>query len=195
MNKKKVLTRLIVLCWLTLIICFVVKLLFGNYFAIELNNEKLIIISNFIDDNIWIKNIIYLIINLFTDMIYLLIVCDRNSFSKKQLIILILILIVLYIPKIFNNEMLSIIGDCIQAFILPIFFLKPKKWYRIPLGFILDLGFQYLSLITKNIGLKDVSNENFFIAIIFMIDYYIMLILIYLYCNQFRIKKEVKNNG
>lgn len=195
MNKKKVLTRLIILCWLTLIICFAIKLLFGNYFAIELNNEKLTTISNFIDDNIWIKNTIYLIINLFTNIVYLLIVCDKNSFSKKQLIILILILIVLYIPKIFNNEMLSIIGDCIQAFILPIFFLKPKKWYRIPLGFILDLGFQYLSLITKNIGLKDVSNENFFIAIIFMIDYYIMLILIYLYCNQFRIKKEVKNNG
>lgn len=195
MDKKKVLKRLIILCWLILITCFCIKLIFGNYFAIELENEKILRISNFIDNHLIIKNLIYLILNLFTNIVYLLIVCDKDSFNKKQLIGIVIILVILYIPKIFNNEIISIIGDCVQAFLLPMIFLKPKKWYRIPLAFIIDLGFQYLSIITKNIGIKDISNDNFIIGIVFMIDYYIMLILCYLYVRQLRVKKEVNNDG
>ena len=57
--KEIILKRAIILCWILLIICFIIKLCGGNYFNIMCNNENFIRFCNFIENSI-IKYIIYL---------------------------------------------------------------------------------------------------------------------------------------
>lgn len=189
-DKLKILKRLIIVIWITLIACFIIKMFGGNYFEIFTTNEKFIKISNYIDNHLFIKYTIYLIINLITNTLYLLAVCGKKRFTIKQLLIIFPILITFYFLKLWNSK-IGLVTDLLQAFILPLFFIKFKKWYRIPIGFILDFIFQLITLLTKNLGLINISiEESFLINIIWCIDYYIMLIIMYLYSIQLQLKKE-----
>ena len=50
--------------------------------------------------------------------------------------------------------------------------------------------FSILSVVTKNIGITGTIANSSLIAIIFMIDYYIMLVLCYLYSVKIKNKKR-----
>ena len=95
--------------------------------------------------------------------------------------------------KIYSPQ-IGLYTDFVQ-YILPVFFLKPKQWLRVPLGFILDFSFQFISVLVKDLSLYEFISDNLLITLIWCIDYYVMLILYYLYSNELRIRKELKNNG
>jgi hypothetical protein len=59
-----------------------------------------------------------------------------------------------------------------------------KTWYYGIVGFVLNLSFQAVSLITKDIGIK-ITDESTLITVILMLDYYIMMALYYFY-NKLR---------
>jgi len=187
---KKTLLIAIILCWIFLFVCFAIKMFGGNWFEIIIKDEKLIYIGNYIDNNNWAKIIIGIISTYISIIFYYLAICSKKKFELLTNSLIGLWVIIATIIKIFTNETVSLILDGIQFLIIPYFLIgyKPRKKHLIIiLAFILNLLFQIISLITKNIGIKFITN-NILIALIFMIDLYIMLILFWLYSLYY--KKE-----
>ena len=179
---------LIISCWAVLLCCFVVKLLGGNFFEIVCENEKFIRFCKFIDGNI-LKYVISFIMYMASAFIYMLAVV-RNKISNKRKIIAFVLYISLWAIKLiaYNLPIIATIVEFIGVIGIPI--LMNKTYWKMSLiGCGLNLLFQFISLITKNVELNYVD-ETMFIAIIFNIDYYIMIILFYLYRT-----KEYNENG
>ena len=179
---------LIISCWVVLLCCFIVKLLGGNFFEIVCENEKFIRFCKFIDGNI-LKYVISFIMYMTSAFIYMLAVV-RNKISNKRKIIAFVLYISLWTIKLiaYNLPIIATIVEFIGVIGIPI--LMNKTYWKMSLiGCGLNLLFQFISLITKNVELNYVD-ETMFIAIIFNIDYYIMIILFYLYRT-----KEYNENG
>ena len=179
---------LIISCWAVLLCCFVVKLLGGNFFEIVCENEKFIRFCKFIDGNI-LKYVISFIMYMVSAFIYMLAVV-RNQTSNKRKIIAFVLYSVLWTIKLiaYNMPIIVTIAEFIGVIGIPI--LMNKKYWKMSLiGCGLNLLFQLISLITKNVELNYVD-DSMFVAIIFNIDYYIMIILFYLYRT-----KEYNENG
>ena len=179
---------LIISCWVVLLCCFVVKLLGGNFFEIVCENEKFIRFCEFVDGNI-LKYVISFIMYIVSTYIYLLSIV-RNEISNNKKIIGAVVLALLWFIKllVYNIPIIAMLLEFGVIIGLPII-LNKKYWKMSLIGCVLNLLFQFISLITKNVKL-DYVDETMFIAIIFNIDYYIMIILFYLYRT-----KEYNENG
>ena len=173
---------LITACWIVLICCFIVKLLGGNWFEIACNNEKFIAFCNTYKNTI-IEYIIGFITYTTTATLYYLALFKRKWYVKKDIIWIVLISIFAIVKRIFiKYQLLLGLTEILIIIGFPII-LDIKKWYRPIIAYGLTFVFQLISLLTKNIGIK-VIDDNFIVSLIFSIDYYIMLILYYLYANK-----------
>lgn len=188
-NKLLIVKRMILLSWLLLGICFLIKIFGGNLFEIMLNNEKFIKICSIIDNHKVLRFIVYLISGGITLSLFSLAILEQWKFNRWQLYWVVGSVIVGSFCKAFIGDSIGFIYDCWQFFILP-FVLKKKISKRmiliVVIGNILNLGFQMISLVIRNIGFKIIT-ENMLIALIMCIDLYIMLLLYYLYSNYRRI--------
>lgn len=188
-DKRKILKRIIGLCWFSLILCMVVKLFGGNYFEIASKNENFINVCNWIETN-FISTVImygfyclsyYLIISIFSG----------NCIKGKNKIILIIVALFLCIIKGHSN-IIGFVIETISMILLPLFMSKGKK-SKIIINCVISYAvinvFQLLSLFIRNIDAQLV-NANFCISLLFQVDYYIMLILYYLYSVKLRGEKK-----
>lgn len=183
--KQIVLRRAIILCWVLLAICFIVKIFGGNFFNIVCENKNFIKVCQFIDNSVLFYIINYLSYIITTSLI-ILSCCKKYKFNKKEILIIAICYNLCFGLKFISLTISAIIEQLVLFIILPLIFSKSIK--RTILTFILVNGFQLISLFTKNIGIG-IMEVPFLIGIIFMFDYYIMLILYYLYSN---LKKEAK---
>lgn len=192
--KEIILKRAIILCWVLLIICFIIKLCGGNYFNIMCNNENFIRFCNFIENSI-IKYIIYSFSFIFSS--YLLLKIVKPNFkilSLKSLLFLICCIIVwafklLIELNIFTmNTLIVNILDFVILYILLVIFTK-RPLLSI-LAVILLFVFSIISSLVKGIGIDSSITDNYFVAQIFLIDYYLMLVLSVLYSKKIQIKKK-----
>lgn len=184
-NKSKLAIKLFIIVWIVLAVHIALKLTFNYWQPYVISNDKLQAISDFIDENKWIRDVSDAITYIFNG--YIMICCGLQCWhlgKKKNIITLILLFIgaiwVLFIENTIITLLLSIIYPLI---------LNHKKWLPIILTFILNNVFLFLSL-----WLTEISNcddMNYFIQILFFFDYYIMLILNYFVFNLFR--KDEKN--
>ncbi|WP_281512268.1 hypothetical protein [Mammaliicoccus vitulinus] len=170
---------LIISCWILLGICFLVKLCGGNFFEIAVHNETFINICNVIDNNLIIKYIVGTILYLpSTYLIYLSL--TKQKIGADWWILL------LSIPVSWLKDNIFIIGLTLDMIILILISLiksKFKNWLRVLIGILLICGLQIISLFIRNLGFY-LENYSSLLAIIMQIDYYIMLILYYLYSNR-----------
>jgi quinol-cytochrome oxidoreductase complex cytochrome b subunit len=58
-----------------------------------------------------------------------------------------------------------------------------KVWYKGLLGIVFVLGFQCISVVTRNVGIK-ITHDSFLVTSILMFDYYIMIALYHLYNKE-----------
>lgn len=187
-------STLIKVTWVVLICCFIVKLLGGNFFEIACNNEKFVSFCNLIPfGSIGSYIVLYLGNMISTTIVLLAILKIKNPFANKKIFYTIIILVTgVFVFKFFNeikikHLYLNFVLDLFLTIVVPIIFDK-NKWKKAIAVTIYILLFQVISLITKNIGFKRVDT-NLFIYLIYMLDYYIMVILYYLYSI-----KEDENN-
>lgn len=192
--KEIILKRAIILCWVLLIICFIIKLCGGNYFNIMCNNENFIRFCNFIENSI-IKYIIYLFSFIFSSYLLLKIVKpDFKILSLKSLLFLICCIIVwafklLIELNIFTiNTLIVNILDFVILYVLLVIFTK-RPLLSI-FAVILLFVFSIISSLVKGIGIDSSITDNYFVAQIFLIDYYLMLVLSVLYSKKIQIKKK-----
>lgn len=187
--KEIVLKRAIVLCWALLFICLILKSLGLYYFDIVCNNERFIKICIFIDDNLWLKFIIGSISSLIMYSLFYLAICKNLWFNTKDLIITIITTLTCVILRLLiSNSILKLIINILQCFIIPLILTSSYRcfgWHirRVIIGNVLNIVFQIISAIIKNVNLS-ISLEHFLIGIIFSIDVLIMLALYYLYSNK-----------
>ena len=184
-TKVKIVKRTILLCWAALIACLVIKLFGGNYFDIVVENQNIINICNYIDGN-FLKVIVRFV---FLDLVFFL-YCSaimNKKMNLKQLAISTVVLLVVEGIK-YCSAAFGFIADCLFLIGLPLIFSKWKIKNTI-FGFILMNVFQIISLLTRNIGIT-ILDAPTLIERILQIDYYIMLILYYLY--SVKLKGEVK---
>ena len=176
-NKYK---TLIISCWIVLIICFLIKMLDLCNFNIICNNDNFALLCNWIDSS-WM---IYLIATIvYVPSAYLMYLC----FTKQKLfddwwIILLLL------PNALLKNKVAILGwmiDLSVLIIIPLIKAKFKNWLYVIFGNVLIVAFQFISLLTKNININ-LTNEPTLIALIMQIDYYIMIVLYYLYVQYYR---------
>lgn len=179
---------LITLSWILLIVCLIIKLFGGNWFELNSENSKFIDFCNYVDNNLWLKMILACIIYLISG--YFILSCILNKKLDKKLILIFFPLMML---KSILNWYLSIIPFVLDLFILiGLTTIINKNIKRSVLSYLFILLLQILTLLTRNLsfGLSEFNFNNTFVEqFLFQIDYYIMIILWYLYTFK---RKEIK---
>lgn len=197
--KEIILKRSIIICWIILGICLVVKLLGGDYFAITCENKNFIKFCDYID-----KSPLAYIIRLFSFLSSSYLVfksVDYNTTRKQTIIFLGLCFLswcykhLINVGIIYISTILYNIFDFIVLYVLLLvctFKGRPIRTRIVkPLIFIFLLFvFSLVSTIIKNVGIKNSLNSYFLQGVVFMVDYYIMLVLTYLYTKRRCIKWE-----
>lgn len=191
-DKARLLGRVIIISWATLILCFIVKIFGGNFFEIMSNNENYKALCEYADTHLWLDCIIAFASSLICQSLYLLSIIGEYKFSRTQFLTTIVV-VALDTASKYINPTLGVLLDVFMVVILPMLFLKKdlKKYIYIPIGLVLILAFQVISLLARNLGLVNVA-DSYFVGFIYSIDVYIMLVLYYLYRNT---KKERKTMG
>lgn len=180
---------LIVVSWVVLVVCLIIKLFGGNWFELNVENDKFIAFCNFVDNTMWAKMTLACMIYLFTNYFILCILIDRRKLDKK----LILIFFPLMITKSIVNWYFTTIGfilDVIILIVLPI--IIGRKWKRVIVGNLLVMAFQLITIGIRNISINFNFNNTFLEQTLIQVDYYIMIILFYLYAFKNKKRKEIE---
>lgn len=192
--KIKLIKRMLILCWASLGICFIIKIFGGNFFNIICNNNSFIKICAFIE-NTFLYYIVAYITYITTGYLMLLYVAPNIKYKSKQsLLFLIMASIVWgikyclinYIANL-NPILCSIVEWIIQYLIM---LLITKKKLKPLIAIVCMNTFSIISMIIRNISLTKVMADNVLITLIYMIDYYIMLELMRLYSKIKYIKED-----
>lgn len=179
---KKALERMIVLCWVLLAICFVIKIFGGNFFEYVGKSEAIEYIARHDILLIPVQCIFYIF---GTYLFYQAMIKHKHKIHSLLLVVFLAIFKQLYDVNIYLQISCYVV-EFIIMFLYPIIIFK-CKWYKVVIINLLLIVFQVISLITKNIGIISFPFEDV-VGFVYMIDYYIMIVLLYLYT-----KKGVQN--
>ena len=192
----------IVLCWIMLVACFVIKLFGGNWFDIVCTNEHFSNLCDFIDNNVFIKYIIAFPLYVFGTYFIIVSCCKLPNANSHQKTMIVGCLVMVWLSQFISMGLkmaLEIIVFLFMPTLLRYMFcddglksIIKKNWHLGIIGYLLDLGFQLLSLVTRNIGIKLVD-DKILVSLILMIDYYIMIALYYLYVKTMKGEKKDGN--
>ena len=195
LDTTKILKRIIIVSWVALIVCFLVKLLGGNIFEIVCSNERFIAICNYADNHLWLYCIMVSLHSVIVSYFIVCAMCGKLHLNTWQTIVLMVGNVAGSCIKSFGFNMIGLVFDLFNAIIFPcICTLKlPKRHWFVLMGNGLLLVFQVISMVTKNFGLNIITVNGLLISIIFSIDVSIMSILYYLY--SYLLTKKGKRNG
>lgn len=191
--------RAIALCWIMLVACFAIKLFGGNWFEIVCTNEHFSNICRFVENNRIVYEALSLFVYTIPSVFMVLSISLLPKPTKKQLYIVIVGVVIVWYSKFISYNFKSAL-EMINSIVMPVVLkfdknnfklVLKKNWWLGIVGSFIVFSFQFLSLITKNIGLK-LLNDNLVITYILLIDYYIMVSIYFLYI---KLKFGGKENG
>lgn len=195
---KSALKTAIIISWIVLAVCFIIKIFGGKWFEIETSNGTFSKVCAFIDNHLWLQDIIAFLTSLFAASLLNLSVLKQRKFNTKQFVIVFTCAFIYFIVAILgerlNNEIISIISfilSLVPICICPI--ILSKKPIRSIMAFVLYAVFQTVSVIVKGLAITKINGDSSLIALIFSIDVYIMLVLYYLYANSIKDNKNKIN--
>lgn len=183
-NKYKI---LIITSWIVLIICLIVKIIGLRNFDFQSDNSKFIKFCNYVDNVLWLKMIIACIICILTTYPVICVLINKKYLNIKNSLIYIPLIIASSIVG-WYNQIINIIIQIIYLIIIPLIQTK-GNFKRIIFVQIIIMLFQIISLVIRNINITNFNDNNCMISLMFQIDYYIMILLLYLY--NFKERKEV----
>lgn len=181
---------LLITCWCVLGLCLVIKIFRSDLFIAHTSCKAFQDFCLFVDNNDFVKyGLINLPINIVSCSIYYMAILQESKITKKSLKWLIPLIIYAIIKAIFNKyDKLFYVLDIIMMLELPIAIDK-TKWVWAIISFGATLLFQALSMIMKMNHYGMFDNDTV-IFIILNIDYYIMLVIYYLYRLECKKEKE-----
>ena len=190
LDKVKSLKRVIIVSWVTLIVCFLIKIFGGNFFVIMCENERFIAVCEYADKNIIANYIISFVFGWVSNYFFTLAILEKVKYNRFEFIVVTITMAVGTAIKM-SSVSFGWIFDIWQTVFMHMIFLGKnyKKYIRIPIGIALILIFQILSLVIKDIGITTLGN-SILIEIIFSIDVLLMEMLYFSYTNILRKEKE-----
>ena len=188
-DKARLLRRAIVISWISLALCFVIKIFCGNFFEIMCDNPNYKALCEYAESHLWLENTLAFISSYICQILYVLAILRKPKPSKVQFFV---ITISVFLSVILRDYSL-IIGIAFDVWLffgMPVVFLWSnwKSYWQVLLAWIMTFLFQLISLIVKNLALVDLS-EDIFTVMIYGIDVYLMCFIYYLYRN-FEKEKE-----
>lgn len=182
-----ILYRTLLTYGIILISTFILKLFGFDYFNLDMNNEVVLMINNFVStyhlEYIWYAVTLYInafcIISITTNI-------GDDKMKKDILFMLPLFLFMQYLKNTINMPWLFIIVDFVYLFILSILYIKYRgnkidrnNITNFILFSIMTIIFQYISLVTRNIPVQnqDAFDNDFIINIIINIDYFALMLM------------------
>lgn len=182
-----VLYRTLLTYGIILVSTFILKLFGFDCFNLDMNNEVVLMINNFVStyrlEYIWYAVTLYInafcIISITTNI-------DDDKMKKDILFMLPLFLFMQYLKNTINMPCLFVIIDFVYLFILSMLYIKYRGnkigkdnvinyWLFMIMCFI----FQIVSLITRNILIQNQQafENDFIINIIINIDYFVLMLM------------------
>ena len=184
-NKTNLLYKASLLtCLITLVVCVIFKIFGAKYFDLNTSLPLLIEIDKIIMNNFILTSFYSMIlcsVNLF--FILGIIFCQDAKTTLKMTMKYIPLLILLMIIKYYTEGVGRILCDFVYLIIVPV--MENKIWHyshmikRIIITILLNIFYQSVSLFIKNLGFSQ-GCYGFSISILFMVDYYIMLLITYM---------------
>ena len=193
----KPLKKAIILCWIMLVVCFSIKLFGGNWFEIVCTNEHFSNICKFIDERILLKYLIAFFVYVIPSYFIIKSCCFGRKFNKTNVSIVLIALTIVWFSQFISislKSFLEIINTIATPFAINVLSEKQREgkikaakkyWYSGFLCCFLIFLFQFVSLITRNIGIK-VIHDSTLISAIMLVDYYIMIALYYFYSKMLK---------
>ena len=181
---------LIFVSWIVLIVCLVIKIFGGNWFELGTENSKFIEFCTYVDETMWIKMILACLINVVSNYFVICLFLNKDKLNILQLSIFVPLLIIKSLVS-WYNVVLSYLLDLITLIILPMVFGKFKNWKRVLIVNVLVFILQLITIIIRNLSFINFNLDNTFIGqVLYQVDYYILIILSYLYNTKKFFRKE-----
>lgn len=180
-NVSRLVKRIYIVLWLILIFFFILKLCFGMWYPIVVENDKLMAISEWLDTTPIARYGIYYLLYQFDVILGFYIIGMRyKNLTKKQFVILSSFVTICYLLKMLTNEnILSIpiylIVELHLTIIIPFILSKRKKWSIV--NMVAIVIFQLTIMFVR--GIDDINGITMVVYLMLMVDYYIFLIVIY----------------
>lgn len=168
----------------------VIKIFRNDLFIAHASNETYQKICTFVDSNDFVKyGLVNLPINILSCSIYYMAVLQESKIAKHSLKWMFPLVFYAILKAIFNKyDKVFYVIDIFMMIGLPILIDK-SKWIWAIISFGATLLFQALSMIMK-MNNYEMFDNNTIVFIILNIDYYIMLIIYYLYRLEYKKEKE-----
>lgn len=179
---KKVLQTTIYLLWLFLLAFAIVKLFFGEWFSVQITNQKIIAIGNFIDQNKWLKFTVDCFVSVLTAHFYICACVQKWALKWWQYLIVVGCSVGINLLY-FWNENIATEFNLIMMIALP--FLWHAPYFAFVLVFIAHYAGQLAILFIRSEPLY-LIDTNYATQFLLLFDMYIWLALYYTYSNKYK---------
>lgn len=171
---------IIFISWVVLIGCLIIKLLGFDVLELGSDNSLFNKVCDFIDNISWLeKGLACTFYVLSTLPIFCIIIDVRiKDLEKEELLAIVLIMVVTSLTS-WNNVIVSTLLDCLIVIIIPI--IKTKKVFRVLLCVALTLFFQTITIVIRDLSFDFNVSNCFLKQVLYQVDYYVMVLLFYLY--------------
>lgn len=163
---------------------YVLKIFFPNELAMVIQNEQLIAIGNYIDNNAWAYYTFGIITSFITYWLYLCAVCKKWFLNWKEILMVLLTIGLTIVTNLYEPNLY--IAITYSSFVLLPFLFK-AEFKPVVIMFCIHLFSQFLTLAIRNFPAY-IIDFNSLAIMIATIDCYLWLLLGYFYFNL--IKKE-----
>lgn len=182
---KKVFISMLVLTITFLVGLYVLKIFFPNEFVMVIENEKLIVVGEFIDSHIILYYICCAITAFITYYLYCCACCGRIKLKWYEILEIIAVIVVVRLISLFDASLSNAIQ--LSSFLfLP--YLMKGKLKNSAITYTIHCVAQALSLSIRNLPLY-LTNVNFITTLLFGIESYLWLVLLCIIFN-YRKKEE-----
>lgn len=178
----------ILICWVSLICFWLLKIFGGNFFEIMVQNKNFVEFSNLVQ-NSWLKYLVSFITIFVAKYLTACAVCQKFTFKGKDLLFVSGLIISNWaVVNFLNVDVIKMVYGYLIIMIISIIY--QRKYGRLLglLSIVLEFVFSTISALTRNISLE--VSSNYLISAIMIIDLYLMTLLYYLYSNLIRIKRS-----
>lgn len=185
---KKVIKIAIIISWVLLGVCIIFKLCGSNVFELAIKNQGFIDLCNWLQgDGRYLFYVIGFLISTISNTFILLASSLTPKPNWKQLLLIEGVNIPVWFIKFFFPQA-GFIVECVMFIVIPA--VISKKWWTGFLGLALNVIFQVMSMFIKGHGITQLMTSNIVLALVFLIDYYIMIALYYLYVVMIKKSKQ-----
>lgn len=176
---KKVFRTMIALVVIFLVALYVLKIFFPEQFVMSIENEKLIAIGNYIDNNEWAYYLFGIVTSFLTYWLYLCAVCKKWYLNWWQCLI---VLAVIGASIGFNFVDVNLCSALSYSSFIFLPFIFKAELKLVAIVFTIHIFAQFLTTSIRNLPVYMVNVNSLIFALI-TIEMYFWLLLFYIYYN------------